>query len=436
MAINEAEISIQIFKIMKSYGLNLKLYDVDGKQTVNPEKARRFYSNTKNLMINLDTSTIPGKIKVNIGTAVDLKEIDSMLKNIKLLATNRLLGYTLRTFGKRIYPKDFAYQVNQKSTFSPVIEGFIKPSGSNKISKHKFGETTMIVNHRNPIDENIKGARSRSIKSIFIENNIGERFIFPYPTIIAAKAMTIHIENGGNPYDNIGKHIINICEELKQLRKFNKYGKKILTEKQQYILKVVSEQICKLVNTLRSLNSQRNYQKYINEYQINDNFEISKDILSESGIDTTDENIQSTLPYISKILTTIKNEIGYLNTLKSFMSNLVSTKKFQVNSELNSEDPDHPDNLSFNNNKDKISAFASYLASNSTDATMKKYLEAIATDVKEYNDDLVDITTKLLTSLEKIAIVIEQSGNTKNILETHILEIIDTVNKYSFERTF
>jgi hypothetical protein len=55
----------------------------------------------------------------------------------------------------------------------------------------------------------------------YIENKLGERFNFPYPSVSGAKAMTVHIENGGNPYDEMGKHITGICEEIKQLRKFN-----------------------------------------------------------------------------------------------------------------------------------------------------------------------------------------------------------------------
>ena len=47
MAIDVAKISEKIFKIMKAYGLQLSLFTEDGKETLDPTEARRFYSKDK-----------------------------------------------------------------------------------------------------------------------------------------------------------------------------------------------------------------------------------------------------------------------------------------------------------------------------------------------------------------------------------------------------
>lgn len=439
MAIEENKISEQIFKIMKSYGFSLKLYDKDGKKTVNPETATRFYSNTHHIMVNLDTSVSPARIKVNIGIAVDIKEIANLLKNLKNLARQRLLGYTLGTFGKKIYFKEFAYQ-SKLTTQTPspvqVMEGFVKPVGSLRVSKHRFGETTLVVKHSEAVNEEIKGARSRHIQSVFIENRLGERFNFPHPSLAGARAMTVHIENGGNPYDEMGKHIVSICEELKQLRKFNRYGKRNLNEKYGRLLTEVANRINAISNTLKSLCSQRNYTKYVQETRFGDITEVEDGILKESGLDSLDAELASAMPFVGRLLQNIKNQLGYLKTIRELMTVLRNQKNFRVVNTLSADDPEHPDNLTFNDEVSRLSVFANYLSAKSEDNEAKNLLATIAEEIYSYGDDLIEIVSKLLTSLEKTAIVTEQSGNADGLLETHILEINKTINKYSFRNTF
>jgi len=54
--------------------------------------------------------------------------------------------------------------------------------------------------------------------------------------------MLRHIKEGGNPYDELGSHIISLSEEFAQLSKFRNYAKKrihLLVKIQQMLLKVL-----------------------------------------------------------------------------------------------------------------------------------------------------------------------------------------------------
>jgi F0F1-type ATP synthase delta subunit len=96
----------------------------------------------------------------------------------------------------------------------------------------------MIIRHTKSVEEGVPGARSRNIKAIFIENNQGERFRFPYNYLNGARAMQMHVAKGGNPYDAVGEAIVNTVEDIAKMRKFTQYAQrnKMIDEStQQYI---------------------------------------------------------------------------------------------------------------------------------------------------------------------------------------------------------
>jgi len=113
-----------------------------------------------------------------------------------------------------------------------------KMHGTTRTSYRPLDKTKMIIRHNKSVDEGIPGARSRNIKAIFIENNQGERFRFPYNYLNGARAMQMHVAKGGNPYDSIGEAIINTVEDIAKMRKFTQYAQrnKMIDEStQQYV---------------------------------------------------------------------------------------------------------------------------------------------------------------------------------------------------------
>jgi hypothetical protein len=97
--------------------------------------------------------------------------------------------------------------------------------GSKRKSMQRFENATLIVNHKKSVDEAVRGSRSRYIESIFIENN-GERFRFPVNYLNGARAMAVHVSEGGTPYDAIGQHIISTVTEMQNLAKFARMTKR------------------------------------------------------------------------------------------------------------------------------------------------------------------------------------------------------------------
>ena len=81
-------------------------------------------------------------------------------------------------------------------------------------------EPRIIIKHRTAVDEDKAGSRSRQIQSVYIENSAKERFKFPFKYLPGARAMARHISAGGNPHDDLGKHIIESVKEMYDLKNF------------------------------------------------------------------------------------------------------------------------------------------------------------------------------------------------------------------------
>ena len=99
---------------------------------------------------------------------------------------------------------------------------------SGEVFEEKFyiknlDKTRLIIRHKKEITPETSGARTRHIQSLFIENEAGERFKYPYNHLSGARAMTRHVANGGTPHDDFGKHIIETSGNIAKLSSFKRY---------------------------------------------------------------------------------------------------------------------------------------------------------------------------------------------------------------------
>lgn len=419
MAIESGHISEKIFKIMKAYGLQLSLFTNDGKDTLDPTEARRFYSKDKNIMINFETATEKNIIKVNVGGSVDLQEIKPLLNSIRTLANQHALTYSLRTFGHDIKPKDFAYQVDQEKQIS---ESFSKPYGTVKTSRQKFENATLYIKHSKKVDEEVRGSRSRNIHAIFIENSSKERFRFPYNNINAARAMTVHVSEGGNPYDSIGKGIISLSEEIETLKKFKKKNKNLQETSNEFI-NYVSERINSINSQFLHMNTRRGYQKNIDNFVTENNIEdVDDTIFEEFGI-TFEENENKS--FVFNIVKKLKEDRQINSRIEDFVKQILNGKQIEVIRPIDQNDPNNPDNLNYEDDSEYLSAWFGYFAKNIKDQQVSEIMAQLSDDVYQLNKKHLDLAKKLLTSMKNGAIVSQQSDKQDGLLES-ISQNLDT----------
>lgn len=422
MAIDVEKISEKIFKIMKAYGLQLSLFTADGKETLDPTEARRFYSKDKNIMINFETSTEKHIIKVNVGGSIDLQELKPLLSSIRNLSNQQALTYSLRTFGHNIKPKDFAYQAEQEKQIS---ESFSKPYGTVKTSRQKFENATLYIRHSKKVDEEIRGSRSRNIHAIFVENTNGERFRFPFNNINAARAMTVHVSEGGTPYDNIGKGIITLSEEAETLKKFKKKNK-TLQETSDEFIQYVSERINTIGRQFTQMNNHKGYSRNIETFVTENNIdEVDDSIFEEFGITfNEDENKK----YVFNIAKKLKEDKKTSSRIEEFVRDILNGKKIELIRSSIGSDPKNPDNFEYETEDARLSAWFGYFSKNAKDERIAGVMAQLSDDVYQLNKKHLDLAKKLLTSLKNGAIVTSQSNKQDGLLESISQELDDKLS--------
>jgi hypothetical protein len=137
--------------------------------------------------------------------------------------------------------------------------------GSSKSSYRPLDKTLLIIRHNNKVGED-RGARSRSnnINAIFIQNEAGERFKYPFVHMAGAKAMQRHVSNGGATYDEAGQSIIKMSEQIRALSTFKRQvgNSEQLTQEALGIVDRASGKLSELRSTIENLSKQTYYAEW------------------------------------------------------------------------------------------------------------------------------------------------------------------------------
>ena len=314
MAINLNDIANKTMKLMQGSGHKMRMFDASsGKSVATPDEARFFYVKDPNMMVQIDDNT--NELKFHIGEDVDIDnpEINNMMNQLKSLARTNMLDFDIRSFGKHIEPKNYAYKVkqNQENTMNDLFnEGMGPLSGSSRTSRQTLENVRLILKHRAPVNEESRGSRSRNISAIFVETGEGERFKYPFLHLNGARAMARHIASGGETHDVVGEAIVELSSNLAQLKEFTK-----IVDKQQ----LVNENNRKVVlNVRRSMNSikekvqriqgARGYAKFVEGIALKGektNAEISEETLDSYVQKFTkssfEESLKDILPLVHRV---------------------------------------------------------------------------------------------------------------------------------------
>jgi len=225
-------IASDLFDKVRSRFTNLQMGDESGSVTADPAAARFFDFDFAVEGVNL------GRVSISINETGNLKVYYSQgitentdgitqtmwydfLKEMRFFAKRRLLRFDTRDISKGNLDKtDFQYLAQNGNKDPNMNESAL--TGSSRTSHRKLENTDLIIRHSEPIDPDQKGARSRKIKNLFIQNSEGERFKFPFTYLPGARAMQRHVANGGYPHDAGGKHIVKCCEEILKLSDFGR----------------------------------------------------------------------------------------------------------------------------------------------------------------------------------------------------------------------
>jgi len=270
-------ISQDVFDKIRSRFTNLEMGDEQGEVTTDPKSARFFdfdfvveSQNLGRVSISINET---GSLKIFYSQNI-LEDTDDFvhqlwydfLREMRMFAKRRLLRFDTRDITKSNLNKDdFQYLATNGPKDNNMSES-IKFEGSKKTSYRVLEKTKLIAKHKESIENEAHGARSRkgNIKALYIENADGERFKYPFIHISGAKAMQRHVANGGRPYDEKGNAIIKMSEDIMKLTAFKRHVGKpdALNQRVNEITGKTDSKLESLRRTLEGLCNQGYYEKW------------------------------------------------------------------------------------------------------------------------------------------------------------------------------
>jgi hypothetical protein len=314
MAVNIDKIAEKTMKIIQGLGLQPKMFDSsNGKAVADPLKARYFYVEVPNIMVFIDGEK--QELNVDLGEKTDLDDpqVKKLVDMMKETARSNLIDFNTKSFGKHIEPKNYAYKIeqNKETEMSDVFNEGISPlEGSSRTSRQTLENARIIVKHRNPVNEESRGSRSRNISAIFIENGEGERFKYPFKHLNGARAMARHVANGGVPSDMVGEAIVEHSSNLSKLKEFmnvvNKQG--LVNENNRSIVANVKQKMDSIKESIKRIQGAKGYTAFVESMALNEKSEEAEitedtvnDYVAKFTKSTFEESLKDILPLVHRV---------------------------------------------------------------------------------------------------------------------------------------
>jgi hypothetical protein len=317
MAIDYESVADRIFDQLKGFGYNIIVYDADGRRTVNSYDGRYFYSTDQKFTIELNDDE--NVITVKYGASTDKDKMKKLLSTVRSgIAKKYLLGVDVMPYAGK--------DIELKNVEQMVKESLGPSTGSAKTSYQQTEGAKLIIRHNKPVNEEVRGSRSRNISALFIENAQGERFKYPHNHLLAARTMTQHVSKGGTPYDEVGQKIIGLSEERDQLLKVAGYIKgQGLQEQASDVQYAVTQRLSEIKSLLGKYNPER-FMADIHE-EDETNLDSLKEQLTKNIFD---ENIGNLLPKLNGYVKEYKAQMEAQKSLAQLTQQVEEATTIQV----------------------------------------------------------------------------------------------------------
>lgn len=232
------KISEELFDKIRTRFDHVNLGDENAKSTTDPQTARFFNfnyvsksgENFGNITVSLVDET---SLKVYFSSNITEKLTDEQenewfefLRSLKKFAKRNMLMFDVRDINRsNLDLRDLKQQSKADSTFTKdelaIAESRLYGIGNNRrVSFGDVGSHRLIIKHKDQINPETHGSRSRQIEHIFIETPVGERFLLDHTNLGGARAMANHLQHGGRIDDQGASVIDEMVKEMASMRHF------------------------------------------------------------------------------------------------------------------------------------------------------------------------------------------------------------------------
>ena len=304
-------IADELFNKIRGRYPKITLGDSDSTIVNDPKSARFFefeVAPDRKVNVTLDEESLTMLFNDKLFDESETTQRDgwfNFLKELRQFARKRMLTFDTRDITKsNLDKRDFAYLSQEKSGDKQMSES--KMYGTSQTSYQNIGNARLVVKHSEPVGES--GNRNSKIHAIYIESSAGEKFKYPFKHMNGARAAANHVSEGGNLYDDIGKHIVSLSEELSKLRKFKTYMNRsnVMAEGLGNYLDVVNARIDTVKETVSKLQRTNYYKSFVENFAPNTTEEVPEDVQSDwidqLTIKQFNEELKGVFPYIYKLV--------------------------------------------------------------------------------------------------------------------------------------
>ena len=302
-----SDLSKDLFNLLVSKNFTVRTLDNTGKSVINPEQAEifsfdvQFNNNNYGAVVILldDESNFELFFGDKVGKSMEVDDKDlwyDLLHQLRMFAKRNLLSFNLKNLNKLKYTMQ-GMAALKEGLFEGMWSGTSKTSYNNPSKK-----TRIVARHNKRLGED--DARFRNIKTLFVENEDGERFRLPFTNIGGARAMARHVSEGGNPYDTFGVHITETVKNIGTLGGFLRI--RSLNEQEQVhgILETCRSQYKTMRKDLKSMAGKRGYKKYLEVWepsQIDEDEALLDSIRNVFAEGSVSEKVENALPLIARL---------------------------------------------------------------------------------------------------------------------------------------
>jgi hypothetical protein len=235
------------------------------------------------------------------GPSADLDYDDSwtgLLKQLKSWAMHNQLSWNLKDRSRLEGDMARRDHMNKKDKIS---EGY-HAMGKSRSYSDNIPSVKIVIEHSRQIEEGEQ--RYRNINKIFLENQMGERFLLDTKKPGIARVYARHIAEGGKVNDERWGHIQGLCEEYQKMAGFVRATRNgQFNESAQKLVNEAINHYQSLRESLSRMTGKRGYEAYFESWTpplMEDETDTSN--LNELFVqETLDPRIESVMPILSKL---------------------------------------------------------------------------------------------------------------------------------------
>lgn len=233
----------------------------------------------------------------------------NFLKEIRIFAKKHMLNFDTRDITKsNLDKRDYAH-LTRTAGETQMSESNMY--GTSRTSFENIDTARLVLKHTKPVNQEVAGSRTQNVHSIYIESADGERFKYPFRHLNGARAMARHVSEGGNLYDDFGKHIVEMSTELNKLRKFKTYMNRssVMAEGLKGYMEAVDVRLENIKTEVLKLQRKAYYTETFATFApvVNENVpeDVAENWIDQLTIRTFNEELKDVFPYVYRLVSEI-----------------------------------------------------------------------------------------------------------------------------------